>query len=99
MEGSEGAGNAVDLLVLSDRLGVPHLFEYAQLWIANQQDLSDCADTLALAERHRAGLLEQASLSLMAANIETPEVDQQLSQLSNEHRNKLQEMAQKLRRS
>merc|ERR1719265_1586272 len=58
LEGAEGAYHAVELLCLADQLGVPQLFEFAQLWVANQQDLEDCAATLQLAGRHRAEILE-----------------------------------------
>jgi hypothetical protein len=92
LEGAEGASNAVDLLQLSDQLGVPQLFEFAQLWIANQQDLEDCPTTLELATRHRAEMLEKATLSLMAANFDEPEVKQQLANLTPEHREALDKM-------
>merc|ERR1719265_1993431 len=80
LEGAEGASNAVDLL------------QFAQLWIANQQDLEDCPTTLELATRHRAEMLEKQTLSLMAANIDAPEVEQQLPNLSEEHREALRSM-------
>jgi len=92
LEGQNGGSNAVDLLQLSDELGVPQLFEFAQLWIANQQDLEDCPTTLELATRHHAEMLEKATLSLMAANFEEPEVKQQLPNLSAEHREALDNM-------
>eukprot|EP00747_Dinoflagellata_sp_TGD_P214813 gnl/TRDRNA2_/TRDRNA2_87625_c0_seq1.p1 gnl/TRDRNA2_/TRDRNA2_87625_c0~~gnl/TRDRNA2_/TRDRNA2_87625_c0_seq1.p1 ORF type:complete len:147 (+),score=37.32 gnl/TRDRNA2_/TRDRNA2_87625_c0_seq1:1-441(+) len=97
LEGPEGTANAVELMCLSDQLGVPHLFEFAQLWVANQQDLADCTEILKLADQHRAELLEKATLSLMAANIDTPEVEQQLSDLSEQHRTALAELVQQHR--
>jgi len=92
LEGSDGAANAVALLMLADQLGVPHLFEFAQLWIANQQDLIDCADALEIAERHQAELLEGATLSLMAANMDEAEIQQQLPRLSERHMAALMEL-------
>eukprot|EP00931_Biecheleriopsis_adriatica_P006890 TRINITY_DN108233_c0_g1_i1.p1 TRINITY_DN108233_c0_g1~~TRINITY_DN108233_c0_g1_i1.p1 ORF type:complete len:2373 (-),score=512.75 TRINITY_DN108233_c0_g1_i1:255-7373(-) len=99
LEGPEGTSNSVELLCLSDQMGVPHLFEFAQLWVANQQDLEDCADMLKLASRHRAELLERATLALMAANLDSPEVEQQLQQLSEEHRRAIEDLANRPRRS
>lgn len=90
LEGEQGTSNAVDLLCLSDQLGVPQLFEFAQLWVANQQDLDDCGNMLALATRLRAELLERATLSLLAANLDAPEVVSQLPSLSQQHRMALQ---------
>jgi len=95
LEGPEGTCRALELLCLSDELGVPQLFEFAQLWVANQQDLDDCADTLALAARHRAELLEQATLQLMAANIDTVEVEQQVPRLIEQHREALRMLTQR----
>merc|ERR1711920_851685 len=85
LEGMEAAQNAIELLRISDELGAPRLFEFAQLWIANQQELEDCADTLKLATLHRAELLDRATLALLAANSDAPEVQEQLSQLSEQH--------------
>jgi len=98
LEGEDGPCNAVELLRLSDQLDVPYIFKFAQLWIANQQDLDDCADTLELASQHRALILEGATLSLMAANMDTQEVQQLLPRLSQDHRATLQKMAQPQRR-
>jgi len=97
LEGPDGAYNSVELLKLSDELCVPQLFEYAQMWVANQQDLDDCTDTLAIAARHGAQLLERATLALMAANLDAPEVDRQIPGLSPERRAQLQELVQRPR--
>jgi len=98
LEGPDGTSNSADLLRLSDELGVPHLFDFAQLWIANQADLEDCADALVLASRHGAQILERAVLSLLAANCDAPEVEQQLPRLSETHRQALQETVLAMRR-
>eukprot|EP00929_Paragymnodinium_shiwhaense_P112869 TRINITY_DN8112_c0_g3_i1.p1 TRINITY_DN8112_c0_g3~~TRINITY_DN8112_c0_g3_i1.p1 ORF type:complete len:4071 (+),score=984.48 TRINITY_DN8112_c0_g3_i1:367-12213(+) len=93
LEGPEGAGYAVELLRLADELGVPQLFEFAQLWIANQQDLEDCSETLKIASLHGAKVLERATLSLLAANMDAPEVQEVLKELSQEHKEALQALA------
>jgi len=93
LEGPDGTSNAVELLALADELGVPRLFEFAQTWVANQQDLDDCADTLQLAALHGAKVLETATLALLAANLDVPEVEPQLERLSQEHREALRELA------
>lgn len=84
-------------MCLADQLGVPRLFEFAQLWVANQQDLEDCSEMLKLASRHRADLLERATLSLMAANLDSPEVEHQLPNLAEDQRQKLEELIRKHR--
>jgi len=89
LEGPDGTSNAVELLQMSDQLGVPFLFEFAQHWVANQQDLEDCPTILELSVRHRAPILEKATLALMADNMDAPEVEQQLPNLSAEHREAL----------
>lgn len=38
LDGEEGISKSADLLVLADELGVQHLFDFAQLWLANQQE-------------------------------------------------------------
>lgn len=93
LEGAQGMENAVELMCMSDQLNVPQLFEFAQLWVANQQDLEDCPTMLQLSTRHNAQILEKATLSLMAANMDAPEVEQQLPNLSVEHREALMGMA------
>jgi len=98
LEGPDGTSNSADLLRLADELGVPHLFDFAQLWIANQADLEDGADALVLAARHGAHVLEQAMLSLLAANSDAPEVEQQLPRLSDAHRQALQDTVLTARR-
>lgn len=89
LEGEDGTANSVELLRLADELGVPSLFEFAQMWVANQQDLDDCAETLRLASLHGADVLERATLSLIAANLDAPEVERLLPQLSEEHRERV----------
>merc|ERR1712060_947618 len=98
LEGPDGTSNSADLLRLADELGVPHLFDFAQLWIANQADLEDCADALVLAARHRAQILEQATLSLLAANWDAPEVEHQLTRLSETHQQALHDKVSVMRR-
>jgi len=97
LEGPEGTSNSVDLMCFADQLGVPRLFEFAQLWVANQQDLEDCAEMLKLASRHRATLLERATMALMASNWDSPEVEHQLANLSPEHRLALEERVKQAR--
>lgn len=97
LEGPEGTSNSVDLMCFADQLGVPRLFEFAQLWVANQQDLEDCAEMLKLASRHRATLLERATMALMASNWDSPEVEHQLANLSPEHRLALEERVRQAR--
>jgi hypothetical protein len=65
LDGPEGAAKAIELLCLADELGAPRLFEFAQLWVANQQDLDDCAETLKIAALHHAELLVRATIALM----------------------------------
>lgn len=97
LEGADATSNSLDLMCLADQLGVPRLFEFAQLWVANQQDLEDCSEMLKLASRHRADLLERATLSLMAANLDSPEVEHQLPNLAEDQRQKLEELIRKHR--
>jgi len=99
LEGEHGTSNSVDLMCFADQLGVPRLFEFAQLWVANQQDLEDACQMLQLASRHRAEILERATLSLMASNWDSPEVEHQLENLSPEHRCALEELVKQSRQS
>jgi len=42
LEGPQGTSNSIELMCLAHQYMVPYLFEFAQSWVANQQDLEDC---------------------------------------------------------
>lgn len=72
---------AAEVLEVADRFRIDYLFEYAQVWIANEQTLDQGADVLAFARLHGAHTLERATLGLLAAHWDAPEVQRLLPSL------------------
>jgi len=85
-EGEQGRGICAEVLELAHQVDIPYLFEYAQQWLANAQELEDLGEMLQLAALHEAKILESACLVLIGAHRDTPEVQALWPDLSEQHR-------------